>query len=66
MLNGLVPETTYLKLRDLPENDLMPNEWVLINAWDLVYPFKRDQEKARNEIYALREEIKHYNEKIAH
>ena len=42
MLNGLVPETTYLKLRDLPENDLMPNEWVLINAWDLVYPFKRD------------------------
>jgi len=42
MLNGLVPETTYLKLRDLPEHDLLPNEWVLINAWDLVYPFKRD------------------------
>ncbi len=29
MMNGLIPETTYLKLRDLPDKDLLPNEWYL-------------------------------------
>ena len=30
MLSGIIPETTYLKLRDIPEKDLMANEWVSI------------------------------------
>lgn len=64
MLNGLIPETTYLKLRDLPERDLTPSEWVLINVWDLVYPAKRDQDINRKEVFALREEIKHLNQKM--
>jgi hypothetical protein len=28
MLNGLVPEDTYLRLKNLPGKDLNPNEWV--------------------------------------
>ncbi len=40
MLNGLVPENVYLRLRDLPEKDLPTNEWILVHVWELVYPFK--------------------------
>lgn len=44
MLTGLVPENVYLKLRDLPEKDLPPSEWILVNVWELVYPFKKETE----------------------
>jgi progesterone-induced-blocking factor 1 len=54
MLNGMLPENLYLRLRDLPERDLPPAEWLLVNVWELVYPFKKECEKQKQEIAALR------------
>jgi len=58
MLSGLIPESTYLKLRDLPEKDLPPSEWVLVNVWEIAYPFKKESELQKREIFRLREELK--------
>lgn len=58
MLSGLVPENVYLRLRDLPEKDLPVNEWILVNVWEIVYPFKKENEIYKKEIHRLREEIK--------
>lgn len=33
MLSGMVPESIYLRLRDIPERDLPPSEWLLVNVW---------------------------------
>jgi progesterone-induced-blocking factor 1 len=44
MLSGLVPESVYLRLRDVPERDLPASEWILVNVWELVYPFKKEGE----------------------
>ena len=65
MLNGLIPETTYLKIRDIPEKDLLPNEWVLIQSWEMVYPFKQDLEYQKREILNLRDEVKNCNVKLS-
>lgn len=58
MLSGLVPENVYLKLRDLPEKDLPPSEWILVNVWELVYPFKKENEMQKKEMFRLRDELK--------
>lgn len=41
MLSGMESETVYLRIKDLPERDLPPSEWLLINVWELVYPYKK-------------------------
>ncbi|KRX01429.1 hypothetical protein PPERSA_01332 [Pseudocohnilembus persalinus] len=66
MLSGLVPENVYLKLRDLPEKDLPPSEWILVNVWELVYPFKKDAELQKKELFRLREELKQTVDKQHH
>lgn len=43
-MSGLVPENVYLRLRDIPERDLPPSEWILVNVWELVYPIKKESE----------------------
>lgn len=58
MLSGLVPENVYLRLRDLPEKDLPPNEWIMVNVWELVYPFKKESELQKREIFRMRDELK--------
>ncbi len=58
MLSGLVPESVYLRLRDVPERDLPASEWILVNVWELVYPFKKEGELQKREIFRLREELK--------
>ena len=50
MLTGLIPDNIYLKLRDLPERDLPPNEWVLLNVWEIVGPYKKENEHLKKEI----------------
>ncbi|KAL4511807.1 hypothetical protein ABPG72_012652 [Tetrahymena utriculariae] len=63
MLSGLVPENVYLRLRDLPEKDLPTNEWILVNVWEMVYPFKKESELQKKEINRLREELKRNGDK---
>lgn len=58
MLSGLVPENVYLRLRDLPERDLPPNEWILVSVWEMVYPFKKEAELQKREIFRMRDELK--------
>jgi progesterone-induced-blocking factor 1 len=58
MLSGLVPESVYLKLRDLNQNDLPLQEWVLVQVWEVVYPYKKESEFQRKEIMSLREELR--------
>ena len=36
MLSGVIPENVYLKLRDLPEKDLQPSEWILVHVWEML------------------------------
>ena len=57
MLTGLVPENVYLRLRDIPERDLPPSEWILVNVWEMVYPFKKESELQKKEIFRMREEL---------
>lgn len=33
MLSGRIPESVYLRLRDIPDRDLPPSEWLLCNVW---------------------------------
>lgn len=41
MLSGITPESVYLRLRDIPERDLPPSEWILVSVWEMCYPFKK-------------------------
>lgn len=63
MLNGLVPEDTYLRLKNLPGKDLNPNEWILVNVFEMVQPFVQENKKVKVERSGLRDEIKLMNEK---
>lgn len=58
-------ESSYLRLRSLPEKDLLPNELVLVKLCDLVLPYKRDLELHKQEIEALRNEIRTLNDRIS-
>jgi progesterone-induced-blocking factor 1 len=44
MLSGLVPESVYLKLRDLNEKDMPLQDWLLVQVWEITYPFKKETE----------------------
>ena len=62
-MSGLVPENVYLRLRDIPERDLPPSEWILVNVWELVYPIKKESELQKKEIFRMREEMKQHLDK---
>ena len=57
MLAGQIPETTYLRLRDIPDRELPLSEWLLVNVWELVYPHKKEADFLKREINKLREEL---------
>ena len=70
ILNGLVPEDTYLRLKNLPGKDLNPNEWVvsyyieiLVNTYELAYPYAQENKKIKLENAGLRDEMRLSNEK---
>lgn len=65
MLSGMVPESIYLRLRDIPERDLPPSEWLLVNVWEMCYPFKKEGEQQKKEINRLRDDLKVSNDKQA-
>lgn len=58
-------ETSYLRLRSLPEKDLLPNEYVFVKMCDLVLPYKRDIDLHKQEIETLRGEIRALNDRIS-
>lgn len=33
MITGVVSESIYLRLKDLPEKELPPSEWIMVNVW---------------------------------
>ena len=53
----------YLRIKDIPERDLPPSEWLLVNVWELIYPYKKDMEYSKRDVTKLREEIKILNDK---
>ena len=63
MMNGLVPEDTYLRLRNMPERDQNPNEWVQTHCWEIQAPYSRENKALKLENSALREDVKLSNEK---
>lgn len=63
MLSGLVPESVYLRLRDIPERDLPPSEWLLVNVWEMCAPFRKEATSRQQEVARLREDLKAANDK---
>jgi progesterone-induced-blocking factor 1 len=63
MLGGLVPESVYLRLRDVPERDLPPAEWLLVSVWEMCAPFRKEATTRQQEVSRLREELKAANDK---
>lgn len=63
MLSGLVPESVYLKLRDINQQDMPLQEYILVQVFELVYPYKKETEFQKKEIMALREELKQMGDK---
>ena len=53
----------YLRIKDIPERDLPPSEWLLVNVWELIYPYKKDMEYSKRDVTKLRDEIKILNDK---
>jgi hypothetical protein len=33
MITGVASESVYLRLKDLPEKELPPSEWIMVNVW---------------------------------
>ena len=58
-------ESSYLRLRSLPEKDLLPNEYVFVKMCDMVLPYKRDIDLHKQEIETLRGEIRALNDRIS-
>jgi progesterone-induced-blocking factor 1 len=54
MLSGMVSETVYLRLKDFNERELPPSEWILVNVWELIYPYKKELEYNKKEVSKLR------------
>lgn len=63
MSTGMASESVYLRLKDLPERELPPSEWVMVQVWELLFPWKKDLEYHKREVGKLREEIKILNDK---
>ena len=63
MSAGTASESVYLRLKDLPERELPPSEWVMVQVWELLFPYKKDLEYHRKEVNKLRDEIKILNDK---
>ena len=57
-------ESLYLRLRSLPEKDLLLNEFILVKICDLVLPYKRDTDLHKQEIESLRGEVRALNDRI--
>ena len=54
MLNGVASESVYIRLKDLPEKELPPSEWIMVNVWELISPMKKDMEHHKREANKLR------------
>lgn len=63
MSTGMVSESVYLRLKDLPEKELPPSEWIMVNVWEMIFPYKKDLEYHKREVGKLREEVKVLNDK---
>lgn len=59
----MAPESVYLRLKDLPERELPPAEWIMVNVWEMVAPVRKDLEFQKREGMKLREEVKVLNDK---
>lgn len=62
-MSGMSSESIYLRLKDLPEKELPPSEWIMVNVWEMVGPLRKDLEYHKRESAKLRDEIKILNDK---
>lgn len=63
MMSGIASQSVYIRLKDLPEKELPPSEWIMVNVWELISPVKKDLDYHKRESNKLREEIKILNDK---
>ncbi len=33
MMSGMASESVYMRLKDLPEKELPPSEWIMVSVW---------------------------------
>ena len=58
-------ESSYLRLRNVGEHDLLPSEYVFVKLCEFVLPYKRDIDLHKQEIESLRTEVRGLNDKIS-
>ena len=63
MMSGMASESIYIRLKDLPEKELPPSEWIMVNVWELIAPVKKDMDYHKRECTKLRDEVKILNDK---
>jgi hypothetical protein len=54
MMSGVASESVYIRLKDLPEKELPPSEWIMVNVWELISPMKKDMDYHKREANKLR------------
>ena len=63
MMSGMASESVYIRLKDLPEKELPPSEWIMVHVWEMLGPIKKDLEHHKRAESQLRDEIKILNDK---
>ena len=64
IINGLVPEEVYLRLKNISENNLNIHEYVLTKTYEICAPLIKEKKALKIDNSNLRDEIKIKNDKI--
>ena len=64
MLNQQVSESKYLRLRELKEEDLAIDEYVLVNVYEMLLPLKSQQDDGQQQTRGYQEQIKGLNDRL--
>eukprot|EP01017_Pseudomicrothorax_dubius_P034085 TRINITY_DN4630_c0_g1_i1.p1 TRINITY_DN4630_c0_g1~~TRINITY_DN4630_c0_g1_i1.p1 ORF type:complete len:634 (+),score=208.33 TRINITY_DN4630_c0_g1_i1:584-2485(+) len=63
MVDGQIPEDVVTRLRRMPQDELHPNEWMMVQAWDIIQPLRKELESHQKEIGRLRDDVRSGHEK---
>lgn len=55
MMSGMASESIYIRLKDLPEKELPPSEWIMVHVWEMIGPIKKDLEHHKRAESQLRD-----------
>ena len=62
IVHGLAPKDLYLRLKDIPENEYLLSEYVLVRTFELVHPFQQENKELSLQVATFTEELKFKNE----